>query len=71
MSQRPDYPLFSKLIDRVLQETDIGLLSQFVELIRILVDTETLEEVRPHPLSPSHSPLTYFSRIRRQKKKSS
>lgn len=45
LAQRPDYPLFHKLIDRVLLETDVGLLSQFVEVIRILVDTETMEEV--------------------------
>lgn len=44
LAQRPDYPLFHKLIDRVLLETDVGLLSQFVEVIRILVDTETMEE---------------------------
>jgi hypothetical protein len=46
LAQRPEYPLFHKLIDRVLLETDVGLLSQFVEVIRILVDTETMEEVR-------------------------
>jgi protein phosphatase-4 regulatory subunit 3 len=44
LAQRPEYPLFHKLIDRVLLETDVGLLSQFVEVIRILVDTETMEE---------------------------
>lgn len=51
MSQKPFYPLLVKLIDRVLAETDVGLLSQFVEVMRILVDIETMEDVCTSPQS--------------------
>jgi len=39
-----DHPLLRNLINRAVSESDIGLLSQFTEIIRILVDTETMEE---------------------------
>ena len=45
LSQDPHYRLFKELITRVLEEPDPGLMSQYVEVMRILLDTENFEEV--------------------------
>jgi len=43
LKEKPDYVMFNNIINQILKESDLGLLSQLLEIVRALVDTENIE----------------------------